>query len=145
MDGQGGDSKQGSVDLDESGCECPILASSDDPSRETQISVQPRMPDTSSVGLHPDLEISFLGPLRDRSDAEVRAIDVSCNDRNPSARLPLLWNGECQQGALVSIRLGVYNQYLVRGSSGSPCKEVFTAFFDIPLPIVYLTDLITER
>ena len=62
------------------------------------------MPDTSSVGLHPDLEVPFLTPLRDRSDAEVRAVDVGCHDRNSSARLPFLWDGESQERALVSTR-----------------------------------------
>lgn len=103
------------------------------------------MPDTSSVGFHPDLEVSFLGSFRNRSDAKVRAIDVSCNDRNSSAGLPPLWDGEREQGALVSIRPGVHNQDSVRWPSSSPCKEVFPAFFYIILPFVYLTDLITKK
>ena len=52
------------------------------------------MPYATSVGFYPDLEVSFLGPLRDRPDAEVRAIDVGCYNRNPSAGLPFLWDGE---------------------------------------------------
>ena len=60
------------------------------------------MPDTSSVGFHPDLEVPLASPLRDWSDAEVRTIDVSCYNRDTSARLPLLRDGESEQGTLVS-------------------------------------------
>ena len=103
MDRQGGNPKQGSVDPYEFGCERAALIGRDDPSRKAQVPVQPRMPDTPSVGFHPDLEVSFLSPLRDWSDAEVRAIDVSCYNRNSSARLPFLWDGEGKERALISI------------------------------------------
>ena len=103
MDRQGGNPEQGSVDLDEFRCERVVLIGRDDPSRKAQVPVQPRMPDTSSVGFHPDLEVSFLSPLRDWSDTEVRAIDVGCYNRNSSAGLPFLWDGEGKERALVSI------------------------------------------
>lgn len=73
------------------------------------------MPDTAPVGFHPDLEIPFFGPLRDWSDAEVRAIDVGCHDRNSSAGLPLVWDGEGQQRALISNRSRVGTSSNVRG------------------------------
>lgn len=62
------------------------------------------MPDASSIGLYPDLEVSLLGSLRDWPDAEVGTIDVCCNNRNTSAGPPFLWDGESQERALVSIR-----------------------------------------
>jgi len=103
MDCQGGNPKQGSVDPDEFRCERAVLIGRDDPSRKAQVSVQPRMPNTSSVGFHSDLEVSFLGPLRDWSDAEVRAVDVSCYNRYPSAGLPFVWDGEGKKRALIPI------------------------------------------
>ena len=104
MDSQGGDSKQRSVDLDESGCERAVLVGGDDSSRKTQVPVQPRMPDASPVGFHTNLEISLLAPLRDWPDAEVRAINVSCHNRNSSAGLPFVRDGKSQERALISIR-----------------------------------------
>ena len=72
------------------------------------------MPDTSTVGFHPDLEVSFLTPLRDWPDAEVRAIDVGCHNRNTSTRLPFLWDGESQERALVPIDR-MFNVLTARG------------------------------
>jgi hypothetical protein len=103
------------------------------------------MPDASSVGFHPDLEISLLSPLRDWSDAEVRAIDMSGYNRNSSAGLPLLWDGKCQQGALISNRSKVWQPSISVGAAYSPCEEILSAFLDILLPFVYFTDLIAER
>ena len=103
MDSQGRDPKQRSVDLDEFGGERTVLIGSDDSSCKTQVPVQPRMPDTSPVGFHTDLEIALLTPLRDWSDAEVRTIDVSCYNRNPSAGLPFLRDDEGQERTLISI------------------------------------------
>ena len=72
------------------------------------------MPDPSTVSFHPDLEISLLGPLRDRSDSEVGAIDVSCYNRNTSAGLPVLRDGECEQAALIPNRT-FKNRKMVQG------------------------------
>ena len=124
MDGQGRNSKQGSVDLDKLGCERAVLIGSDDSPRKAQVPVQPRMPDTSSVGFHPDLEVSLSTPLRDWPDTEVRAIDVGCCNRNSSAGLPSLWDGESQKRALVSTRSDV-NEGLARGSKTHLVKKYF--------------------
>ena len=104
------------------------------------------MPDTSSVGFYTDLEVSFLGLLRDWSDAKVRAIDVSCHNRNSSAGLPFSWDGEGQERALVPIRSKVEQPVAgVGGHTNSPGEEVLSTFFEILLPLVYLTDLVAKK
>ena len=107
MDSQGRDPKQRSVDLDDFRRERAVLISGDDSSRKTQVPVQPRMPDASSVGFHANLEISLLASLRDWSDTEVRAIDVSCHNRDSSAGLPFSRDREGQERALISVRSDV--------------------------------------
>lgn len=146
MDSQGGDSKQRSTDLDQLGCKGAVLIGSDNPSSKTQVPVKPRMPDTPSIGFHPDLQVPLLTPLRDWSDTEVRAIDVGCYDRNSSAGLPSLWDGEGQERALVSIRSKVDQRPAVDVRvTNPPGEEVLSTFLDILLPLIDLTDLTAKK
>ncbi len=68
MNGESGDPEQRFVDPHELGVEVPVLVCDDDSARQSQIAVEPRVPDTAPVCFDAYLEIAGLSTLRYRSD-----------------------------------------------------------------------------
>ena len=68
VDSKGRDAKERLVDPDKLRVELAILVRDDDPARETEVAVEPSVPEASAVRLDTYLEVTKLRPLRDGSD-----------------------------------------------------------------------------
>ena len=55
VNGEGRDAEQRSVYLDELGLELAVLLSCDDTTSQREVSVEPCVPDSTTIGLHSDL------------------------------------------------------------------------------------------
>lgn len=93
-DSQSGYAQDGTVDRDEPRDERAGALPGDDPSSQGKVSVEPRVPDTTTVGLHTGLEIRGLGALEDGANL-VRCylvgfcgVSVGCIE----CRVPHGWN-----------------------------------------------------
>ena len=87
VDSQVRDAEDRAFDLDEAALVLTVLAD-DDAACERQITIEPRVPEPAAVSLDADLEVAGLGPLRDRPNAQVRAVDVRRHDRHTRTGLP---------------------------------------------------------
>jgi hypothetical protein len=68
VNGESGNTQDGTVDGNELRDESACVFSNDDPSGQGKISVEPGVPDSATVSLHTHLEIRGFGTLRDRAD-----------------------------------------------------------------------------
>lgn len=121
VDGEVGDAEDGLVNLDQLLHDVATLANKD-AAGDTQIAIEPRVPDAAAVRLDADLVVAEVGLFRDGLDAQAGRVGVGANDGNGVAGLPLLADGEGNNG---------------RGVAG---KVVFTAGLDGGCPRVLFAD-----
>jgi len=122
MDGQRWNAENRSVYLDQPRGVTRARFGDDNSTRNGKIAVKPGVPYATPVGLNADLEIVAGGTLRNGSNSEVRAVDVSTNDGDAGPRLPALRDCKGEQGALV------------------PREVIFTTGFKGRLPVVFLSN-----
>lgn len=100
MDSQRRDTNQRLIDLDELLNKVAVLTDEKTAS-ETEIPVEPRVPDTASICLDTDLQEADLLPLGNGLDAEAWGVCVCANDGNGISRSPLAANSEGNNGGAV--------------------------------------------
>lgn len=102
MDGQVGNAQERLVDLDDLGDDLIALLDQD-AARDTQIAIEPSMPQTSSVALHADLQEVGSIDLADRLHLQARRVSVSGSDvESADSRIVGLSDGKCDDGGLVT-------------------------------------------
>ena len=77
MNGKRRDAEQRLVDLDEFGVEVAILVCDDDATGEPQVTVEPRVPDTTAVKLDSYLKVAQFRLLRHGPDLTFRMKAIS--------------------------------------------------------------------
>jgi hypothetical protein len=70
VNGKGGDSEDGPVDLHELGDKSAVLLRDYYTSSNSKVTIKPRVPDSASVGLHTDLEVALGRTLGDRPNLD---------------------------------------------------------------------------
>lgn len=101
VDGERGDAKDGLVNLDELLDHLSALAHHDSASN-AEIAIKPRRPDTAAVGLDADLLVADVALLGNGLDAQAGRVGVGADNGNGVSGLPLLANGEGDNGRCVS-------------------------------------------
>jgi hypothetical protein len=125
VDGQGRDADQRLVDLDELLDNVAIFTDKD-ATGKTEVSVEPRVPDTTSVGLDTNLKKPDLLLLGDGLDAEARRVGMCADNGDGVARAPLSANGEGDDGGAVAGQV-VFAAGADDGSPGVPFFDQFEA------------------
>lgn len=97
VDGQVRDAQDGLVNLDQLLHDVAALAD-EDAASNTQVSVEPRVPNAAAVCLNTDLVVAEVGLFRHGLDAQAWRVGVGADNGNGIARLPLLANGEGDDG-----------------------------------------------
>lgn len=101
MDGERGDAQQRLVHLDELLDDVVALAHHD-AAGETQVAVEPRVPDAAAVRLDADLQVPDVALLGDGLDAQAGRVGVGADDGDGVAGPPFAANGKGQDGRAVA-------------------------------------------
>ena len=104
VNGEGGNAEDGSLDVDELASEGVVVLGigHDDTARDTEVAVEPRGPDTTTVGLNAALQVSLLGLAGDGLDLEVGRVRVGADDVYAVAGLVLGTDGKGDDSGLVA-------------------------------------------
>jgi hypothetical protein len=93
------------INLDQSVLEGAVLVSNHYTSSNTQISIKPGVPDTTTVQLNTNFKVSSLFFLRDRLNLQTRGVGMGTNDGNTVSRLVLFTNGKSNHGATITSKV----------------------------------------
>lgn len=102
VDGERRDAQQRLVDLDQLLDKVALGVLYEDSSGDAEVAVEPAVPDAAAVGLDADLHEADVALLGDGLDAQGRGVGVGANHGDGVARLPLLADGEGDDGRAIA-------------------------------------------
>ena len=94
MNGERGDTEERTVNLDELGGEASVLVHNNDASGKRQVTIEPRVPDSASIGLDAYLEVAELGLLGDWPNLDTK-FELSWYDTRTRGRTRKLGLSMC--------------------------------------------------
>lgn len=82
--------------------ECTVLVRNQNTSSNTQISIKPSMPNTTTIQLNANFKVTSLLFLRHRLDLQAWGVGMGANDGDTVSRLVLLTNGKGNYRATIT-------------------------------------------
>lgn len=127
VDGEGRDSDEGAVDLDETGDNgIRVLFADEDATGDAQVAIEPRVPDATAIGLDADLQEAVGRLLADGLDAQAGRVGVGADHADWVSGLPLGTDGEGNDGRAVAGHI-VLAAGLDGGEPAIPLLEILEA------------------
>jgi hypothetical protein len=101
VDGEGGDSQQRLVHLDQL-LDDVVAFADQHAAGKTQVTVEPGVPDAAAVGLDADLQVPDVALLGDGLDSQAGGVGMGADDGDGVTRAPFAADGKGKDGRAVA-------------------------------------------